>query len=111
MDLKTRTEQGVVVIEVSGRLDALTATDFEKYCTDAIKKDLGKMVVDLSGLEYISSAGLRSLLTLAKQLKVSGASLALCNLSGIVKEVMTVSGFNQFFPVFNDLQSAIKGDI
>ncbi len=110
MDIKTREEQGVIVVEVSGRLDAATTGEFETSCAGTVKnKGACKLVLDFSGLDYISSAGLRSLLALAKKLRASGGRLSLCSLSGIVKEVVSISGFDQFLPVFDNLQSAIQG--
>ncbi len=110
MDIKTREEQGTVIVEVSGRLDAATTGQFETSCSETIQSKSGaKVILDFSGLEYISSAGLRSLLSLAKKLKATGGSLKLCNLTGIVKEVINIAGFDQFLPVCADLQSAIKG--
>lgn len=91
------------VVAVSGRLDAMTAPEFERGCADY---SAGRLVLDLSDLEYISSAGLRSILTLAKRLKASGGTLALCGLNGLVQEVFTVSGFDNFLPVFADLDLA-----
>ncbi len=110
MDMKTREEKGAVIVEASGRLDAATTGQFEAGCAEALQSKTGsKVILDFSGLEYISSAGLRSLLSLAKKLKATGGSLTLCNLTGIVKEVINIAGFDQFLPVCTDLQSAIQG--
>lgn len=109
MEIKTRDEQGHIVMEVTGRLDANTTPEFEKRCADSIKKEPCKMILDLSGLEYISSSGLRSLLTLAKKLRTTGGNLAICSLAGIVKDVINLSGFHQFLPVFDNVENAIRG--
>lgn len=109
MDIKTREQQGAIVVEVSGRLDAATTAEFETKCAGALEnKGACRLVLDFSGLDYISSAGLRSLLAMAKKLRASGGSLCLCSLSGIVKEVVNISGFDQFLPVLDNLQSAIQ---
>ena len=63
---------------------------------------------DLTALEYVSSAGLRCVLAIAKKLKASEGTLALCGLSGLVKEVFSVSGFDSFFPVYETVDEAIK---
>ena len=109
MDIKSREEQGITIMEVSGRLDAATTGEFESNCAGAVENKSGcKLVIDFSGLEYISSAGLRSLLTLAKKLKGGGGDLVLCNLKGIVQEVVKLAGFDQFLPVFGNLQEAMQ---
>jgi anti-anti-sigma factor len=78
----------------------------EKNCADLISKGGRKMLLNLSELEYVSSAGLRSVLTIAKKLKPAGGSLALCGLSGLVQEVFSISGFDSFFPVYDSVESA-----
>ena len=109
MEIKTREEEGAMVMQVAGRLDAATTGEFEASCAGLLGKNPGKkMVLDLAGLEYISSAGLRSMLSLAKKLKVGGGNLVLCNLTGIVKEVVNLAGFDQFLPVCADLKSALQ---
>lgn len=108
MNIAIREEQGAWVLQVTGRMDAVSSTDFDKTCQAQLEKGAKKMVLDLTHLEYISSAGLRSMLSLAKRLKTGGGSLALCNLNGIVKEVVTVSGFDQILPIFANVADALK---
>jgi len=107
MEIKRCDEQGHVVLEVTGRLDASTTQEFEKSSADSITQDSCRMVLDLSGLEYISSAGLRNLLVLARKLRSGGGTLTLCNLSGIVEEVVNISGVQKIIPVFDNLENAI----
>lgn len=97
----TGSKQGAFyVLEVSGRMDALTSQGFETECLSRIEAGDKRIVADLSALEYISSAGLRSILSAAKKLKAAGGDLAFCGLSGIVSEVFTVSGFVKLLPVY-----------
>ena len=67
-----------------------------------------KLVLDLSGLEYISSAGLRSLLGLSKKAKAAGGGMALFGLSGLPREIFQVSGFDTVFPMHESLETAAK---
>ena len=108
MELKTRDEQGVLVVEVKGRMDAVTVQDFDKTTQALVDQGKTKIVLDLSGLDYISSAGLRGLLALAKKLKTKQGKLSLCSLSGMVREVISLSGFDQILPIFDDLAGALK---
>ena len=97
-------------VHVHGRLDAQTFGDFDLAMLDLLPRvaDGGTMVLDLAALEYISSAGLRSILAATKKLKAQNGSLALCALSGLVEEVVTVSGFDNILQVFPDLDQAMK---
>ncbi len=57
-------------------------------------------VLDASGLEYISSAGLRSLLALAKRLMDDNSQLVVCGARGLVEEVLRMSGFDKLIPMY-----------
>ncbi len=96
-----------VTIKVIGRMDAVTAPDFEKQCGQWLDQGENHLAVDLSGLEYISSAGLRAILGTGKKLKARGGSLVFGGMSPMVKEVFTISGFAAIFPVYDDLESAL----
>ncbi len=106
MKLLSTQDSGFTVVEVAGRLDAGCAADFEKQVNDFVAKGTKKVVMNLAELEYISSAGLRSLLALVKRLKADNGALSLCKLSGMVKEIITMSGFDSFIPIYDDLAAA-----
>jgi anti-anti-sigma factor len=108
MEILVRDEQGFTVVSVSGRLDAGTAQELETSCANLIEKGGRKLIFNLSALEYVSSAGLRSVLAVAKKLKAVGSNLALCGLSGLVQEVFTISGFDSFLPVHDTVESAVE---
>ncbi len=95
------------VVAVAGRLDAVTASEFDAQSEAWIADGHTQLVLDLHGLEYISSAGLRSILTTAKKLKAGNGSIAFCCLSGMVEEVFSVSGFGAMFPMFKSLDEAL----
>jgi len=96
-----------LVLVISGRMDTLTAREFDAEADKWIKAGEKRLVLDLAQLAYISSAGLRSILAAAKQLKAVGGDLAFCGLSGLVAEVFTVSGFAKLLPVFATREEAL----
>lgn len=98
-----------MALKVEGRLDAASAPEFERECAKWIAQGETILIVDMSGLEYISSAGLRGVLTVGKTLKGRGGRVLLCGAQGIVKEVFEVSGFASIFPFFEDLDAAVAG--
>lgn len=107
MDFTQSKEGAFLVLAVAGRMDTITAPQFEAQCLSSLEAGDKRLVVDLGGLEYISSAGLRSILSAAKKLKAAGGDIAFCALSGIVAEVFAVSGFNKLMPVFPTRQEAL----
>lgn len=109
MEFVTEKNGDALAIKVSGRMDAVTAPEFEQACQKQIDAGAKKVVADLSGLEYISSAGLRSILATAKKLKSVGGEIRFCGLSGMVQEVFSVSGFASMFKIHDTLSDALGG--
>jgi anti-sigma B factor antagonist len=103
----THTKSGkYYVVEVSGRLDATTYQEFEEQCDDWLKQDETHIIVDMNGVDYISSAGLRSILTSAKKTRSRGGDIYFCCLNGMVSEVFTMSGFASMFKIFESRELA-----
>lgn len=107
MDLTNREESGCTVARVAGRLDAATAPVFEKACAEWIGKGTSKLFLDLSALDYVSSAGLRAILATMKNLTSAGGALAVSGLPGVVKEVFTISGFDAHLSTRDSVAEAI----
>lgn len=78
-------------VKVVGRVDTTTAPQFEEEVKSQLG-DVSKLVLDLAKLEYISSAGLRVLLSLQKLMSKQG-EMVLCNVNEVVKEILEVTGF------------------
>ncbi len=93
-DLPDRT-----VVQVGGRLDTLHAKTFETYIADIIRDTSSQIVIDMAGVVYIASSGLRSLLIAAKQMRAAGRDLLLSDLQPPVKEVFDISGFSSIFKI------------
>jgi anti-anti-sigma factor len=87
-------------------MDAVTAPEFEKAVETLMGEGETAFVVDMAELDYISSAGLRSILALAKKLKTDGGSLHLAALQDSVREVFDISGFSSIIPVFDSVEAA-----
>jgi anti-sigma B factor antagonist len=99
-------EYGVVSVE--GRMDTVSAPDFEKQVLTWIDEGRTLFIIDLSNLEYISSAGLRSLMVAAKASVTHGGRICCCGLTGIVQQVFDVSGFSKVLPVFDSREVALE---
>ncbi|MFH1115063.1 MAG: STAS domain-containing protein [Pseudomonadota bacterium] len=97
----------VAVITVQGRVDTLSAGDLEQTLIQWIEAGERQLILDLSGLEYISSAGLRTVLVAGKKAKANGGSLCCCALQDMVRRVFDVSGFSLILSVYNSLDEAL----
>ncbi len=106
MNITDKKEGNALIIVLSGRMDATTAPSFQSACDKWLTAGERHVIIDCSGLEYISSAGLREILGLGKAIKAQDGFLGLCRLTGMVREVFEISGFFNIFPVFECLEDA-----
>ena len=91
MNINIEKENGVTVLKIDGRLDTTTAPELEK-AINAEGDELKSLVLDFGGVDYISSAGLRVLLTAQKKMNIQG-SMELANVSEAVMDIFEMTGF------------------
>ncbi|OGP92804.1 MAG: hypothetical protein A2Z19_01870 [Deltaproteobacteria bacterium RBG_16_54_18] len=108
MEIQTRKEKGAIIVLVKGRMDALTAPEFENDLSGQISKGENIFLINLTGLEYISSAGLRSILSISKKLKEKRGKILFTGLHGPVEEIFTISGFDSIFKIFLSEETALN---
>jgi anti-anti-sigma factor len=106
--IKTGKENNAIIVKIVGRMDAVTAPEFEKALSAWIDESEKYFVVDLSSLEYISSAGLRSILIIAKKLKALNGKIVLAAMEESVNEVFEISGFNSIIPIHDTVHAAVR---
>jgi anti-anti-sigma factor len=107
MDIEQQTKGAVQVLVPAGRLDTDSSADFELAIQDLQAVDVKHFVIDLSKVGYISSAGLRVLLSLAKQVDGGRGSLRLCGLNAQTKQVFDIAGFTKMFAIYPDQATAL----
>ena len=107
--MKVNPEQanGVLVLKPEGRIDGQNAGDFQSSAMQAIADAEGAVVADLGSISYISSAGLRAILLVAKTMRQRKAGFALCSLSDQIGEVFRISGFDKIIAVHGTRADAI----
>jgi anti-anti-sigma factor len=95
------------ILMPAGRLDTAAAPEFERQIIAATQSGGCRLLIDLSDLAYISSAGLRVFLMAAKRLRAEGGRIALCGLQQRVAEVFEISGFTTILPIYADRPTAV----
>ena len=110
LELKQVRIADVVIVAVSGRVDHANADQFRAQLWPhlggcAVGGD--RLVLDLAGLEYISSAGLRVLMLASRDVKARDGTLVVCGLQAIVREIFEISRFNVVFKVLPDRTTAL----
>jgi stage II sporulation protein AA (anti-sigma F factor antagonist) len=108
MDVTTHTEEGANIVAIAGSLDAGTAAELEGQLAGLGRDGTAPMILDLAALDYVSSAGLRVLLSTAKQLKRADRPLALCSLTHAVAQIFEISGFSTILTIAPDRPTALQ---
>ena len=110
MDLAPRRWADTVVLAPAGRIDHATSEAFQRALQPFMERCAASqdhLVLDLAGLEYISSAGLRVLMLARKQAKAQAGTLAVAALSPMVKEIFEISRFIGLFDVYASVRDAL----
>jgi anti-anti-sigma factor len=96
----------VQVVHLSGKLDSSTSRTVETQVLGVIDGGSRKLLLDCSDLAFITSAGLRVILAIAKRMNAERGQLALCSMSVPVAEIFEVTGYNTVIEVFPDQEAA-----
>jgi anti-sigma B factor antagonist len=107
MNISTRTEANVVVIDIEGKLDTQTCEAGLEYLLDALSSSPAQVLIDLASLEFVSSAGLRVILRAAKHVRAYSGELKVSGAQGVVKEVLEISGFDSLLDLYEGESQAI----
>lgn len=94
VNIKEEIKGDILVLRISGRLDAISSPTAERKVFDYINKGQYKLLLNFSGVDYLSSAGMRMLLSVTKKLKALSGKLVLCSVTSNVMDVLTMSGFD-----------------
>ena len=108
MKAQGQIRDGVLFFSFSGALDSLTVSEAEQVTKEWFQERPMKMAGNLEDLDYISSAGLRLIMMMAKQVRADDGEICLYNLQDTVKEVFEIAGFHQFVPLAVDEAEALK---
>jgi len=97
MEIREERRETILIMAPVGRVDSNTSNAFEASVLGHAQES--RLLVDLGGVEYISSAGLRVFLMLARKVKEAGGRLVLCGMGASVRQVFDLAGFTALFAV------------
>ena len=107
MNVTTRDAGGIFAIDLEGKLDTQTSTQTLEEILSYLEPNPGKVLLSLNSLAFISSAGLRVILQVAKKVSGYGGALKVSGATGVVKDVMEVSGFDSMLDLYEDEAAAV----
>lgn len=108
MTLTEKRQQKNVIISIDGRLDTTNYQQLESRILHHLQQNHTTLMIDCSGMDYVSSAGLRIFLVALKKLTAAGGQLALCALRENIKEIFDISGFTGIFRIYATQQQALE---
>ena len=109
LNIQLEEDQGIVLVRIEGRLDAASAPLLEKKLLEQIEGGKYKILLDFAKVNYLSSAGMRLLISSTKTLKGVSGGLHLCSVSEEVLEIIKMAGFERIIQIFPTEQEALQG--
>jgi phosphoserine phosphatase RsbU/P len=107
MEIRTRRLGDVLIADMVGRLDSRTAGPASTELNQIAQDGHSKLILNVHGLEYVSSAGLRAILVAAKLVQVHGGVIKICDANATVKQVMEVSGMSSLLHLYATEKDAL----
>ena len=106
MNIATVREDETLIVKLNGRIDGNNAAEIHQELESALSSADRALILDMGGVSYMSSAGLRIVALMFNRTRVKGVQLALCSLSKPIENVLATSGFNQMMVVVATLDEA-----
>jgi len=107
MEVRVRAERKVMVVELAGELDGKTAPEVQEKVLPLIEPG-AKVLLDMSEVPYMSSAGLRMLLSLYRQVTGKKGTVVLHGVADGIRDTMSVTGFLKFFVIHDTIEAGVK---
>lgn len=98
----------ILILQLKGRLDAISSPLAEKKVFECINEGFNKLILDFAGIEYLSSAGMRMLLSTTKKLKTLSGKLVVCSIVPNVMDVLKMSGFDHVLELAKTEEDGLK---
>jgi anti-anti-sigma factor len=108
MNMTSSRRGDVLIVPLDGRLDAVDAPDMSRFILGLIDAGNKKLVIDLTRLDYISSAGLQVFVQVAKRLRTEGGELRLCAPSEQVRRVFDIAGLSLRMDMLASVDEAVR---
>ena len=108
MQLHIEPLDGTLVVAVEGRIDGANAMEFQSAVHEALGENKGPLLIDCETLAYLSSAGLRAFLSIAKLVHSKRGKFAICSLSSMVAQIFQISGFDRIIATHPTREDALR---
>lgn len=110
LDLSTRRVGDRAVVAVGGEVDLETAASLGDHALGAIQEVSAHLVLDLTGLTFMDSTGLKVLLTVQSRAELAGGSFAVAGASRPVRKILALTGLDQTIPLYDTVAAACAAE-
>ena len=107
MNVNIKADGNIVIISIEGSIDSKTAGDLQSQIMEKVS-ETNNVLLDLTKVDYVSSAGLRVLLMIYRQIKSKNGKVILVGVSEEIRDVMSMTGFINFFEITDNIDNALK---
>lgn len=107
MEITETKSGGITTVAIRGRIDSATAGTLKERLSKAMESVPARLVIDFRDVAYISSAGFRTLLIVAKQSEEASGGLALCGISSEVRRLFDIAAFTDLFLILPGRDEAV----
>lgn len=107
MNITEQTKNDVVIFVIEGRIDSEGAVDLDLALQEAVSSEKYKLILDMTNVRYINSAGLRTLADVLTRTQENSGDLKLVALTPKVRRVLQIVGFDNFFSIYDELDAAV----
>ncbi|MCZ6790206.1 MAG: STAS domain-containing protein [Candidatus Dadabacteria bacterium] len=108
MEINVRDHENVKIVDLTGELETNSAPNLEKILIEFTKEEGMQVLINMENLDFASSAGLRVLLLISKQLKIMNGAMKMCGVNSIILEVFDISGFIDIFSIYENEEGALE---
>ena len=108
MDIEKEKYNDVVICTLKGEIDINSSPELRKTFNDILSENQKKVLVDFSGISFIDSSGLATLIEILQRLKKIGGGLRFCNIADNIKNILEITKIIKLFEIFDNRQEALK---
>ncbi len=106
MKIDRKDDDGITILSIDGEIDLYNAPDIKDIVNKLVEEKKMKVIIDLDKVTYIDSSGIGALISSLSNLKKNQGRLKVCNVSGSVHKIFTLTKLTNFFELYDSLEDA-----
>ncbi|MBN1211741.1 MAG: STAS domain-containing protein [candidate division Zixibacteria bacterium] len=107
MDIKQRDQGSIAILDLNGRLDLSSGTMLKEHIKKLFEKNVTSIHLNLSGVDFINSSGLGSLVSIMKETRLAKGRFTLSNLANYVQEIFEITQLSHIFEIYTTEEEAL----